>query len=67
MVIPILYSTGCPKCNVLTRKLDAKGIEYTVNNSVEEMLALDITEVPVLQVDNQLMSFAEAVSWVNDQ
>ena len=48
MVIPILYSTGCPKCNVLTRKLDAKGIEYTVNN-------------------NQLMSFAEAVSWVNDQ
>ena len=44
----ILYSTGCPKCNVLKQKMDNCGISYTVNDSVDEMLSLGITQVPVL-------------------
>ena len=27
----VLYSTGCPKCKVLKKKLDAKDIKYTLN------------------------------------
>lgn len=61
----VLYSTGCPKCNVLKSKLNAKGIEYTENNSVAEMTELGIAQVPVLSVDGNLMDFKEAVSWVN--
>ena len=47
----ILYSTGCPKCKVLKHKLEEKGIAYTENNTVDEMLSLGIVQVPVLSVD----------------
>lgn len=63
----ILYSTGCPKCKVLKKKLDEKGIEYMVNSSVEEMTALGITQVPVLCVNGKLLQFKQAVDWVNMQ
>lgn len=63
----ILYSTGCPKCSVIKKKLDAKGIEYTENNDVDIMLALGISRVPVLSVDGELLSFVEANQWVNER
>lgn len=63
----ILYSTDCPKCIVLKRKLADKGIEYSEVQSIDEMLSLGIMEVPVLVVDGELKSFVEAVKWVNDQ
>lgn len=63
----VFYTTGCPKCGVLKKKLDAKGIKYEENNSVMEMLAFGITQVPVLKVENQLLEFAEANNWINQQ
>lgn len=63
----ILYSTGCPRCTVLEKKLEAKGIDFSFNNSIEEMESLGIMEVPVLYVDGERMSFSEAVSWINRQ
>lgn len=63
----VLYSTGCPKCKVLKQKLGSKGISYTENNSVDEMLGLGITQVPVLSIDGILLQFKEAVTWVNNQ
>lgn len=65
--IYILYSTGCPKCEVLKKKLAEKGIQYTENNSVDEMLKLGIEAVPVLKVDDRLLDFKKAVDWVNKQ
>lgn len=61
----ILYSTDCPKCKVLKQKLEEKGIAYTENTSVDEMLALGIVQVPVLSVKGALLSFHEANQWVN--
>lgn len=63
----VLYSTGCPKCKVLEKKLDMKGIQYQKNNSVMEMVSLGITQVPVLQVEGMLLDFAEATTWINQQ
>lgn len=63
----ILYSTGCPRCDVLKDKLDAKSVSYSINNSVEEMTELGISDVPVLSVNGQLLKFKEAVDWVNNQ
>jgi len=63
----VLYSNGCPRCNVLKKKLDSKGIIYKENNSVEEMLALGLTQVPALLVDKSMLWFAEANEWVNNQ
>lgn len=61
----ILYSTGCPQCTVLEKKLERKGIAYTKNMNTDEMKALGINVVPVLSVNGELKAFAEAVNWVN--
>lgn len=63
----ILYSTGCPKCNVLKKKLTGKNIEYTENNDIDVMTSLGIDQVPVLSVGGKLMDFAEANKWVNER
>lgn len=63
----IFYTTGCPKCKILKKKLDEKNIAYAINDSVAEMLKLGITQVPVLSIDGQLKNFKESVEWVNNQ
>lgn len=63
----ILYSTGCPKCTVLKKKLAAKNIDYVENSSVDDMHELGITYVPVLCVNGQLLNFADANKWINDR
>lgn len=63
----VFYTTGCPKCGVLKKKLDVKGIKYEENNSVMEMLSLGITQVPVLKVEDKLLEFSEANNWINQQ
>lgn len=62
----VLYTTGCPKCKVLKQKLDAKGVVYEMNTSVADMAALGMKSAPALQVDGELMLFADAVQWVNN-
>lgn len=63
----ILHSTGCPKCNVLKKKLSEKGISYLENNNAEEMMRLGITNVPVLEVDEVKMEFKDAVEWIKER
>ena len=63
----ILYTTHCPKCKVLTMKLDKKGINYTEVEDVNTMLAKGIKTAPYLEVDGELMDFTQAVAWVNAQ
>lgn len=63
----VLYSTHCTKCDVLKEKLDAANIPYCVVDNVEEMVAKGIDAVPVLQVDNIMMSFTTAVEWIKNR
>lgn len=63
----ILYSTGCPSCNVLKKKLTAKGIEFEENNDQELMQSMNFVRVPVLDVDGNQMDFAAANKWINEQ
>ena len=60
----ILYSNNCPNCRLLKKMLDAKGVEYSENNSVDEMLALGLTNVPALKAGDNLLSFNEAVAYI---
>jgi hypothetical protein len=62
----IFYTTGCPKCAILKKKLDAAHIPYTENRDVDEMQALGMTEAPALSVGGELMSFGDSVRWVNE-
>lgn len=63
----VFFSTGCPKCKVLKKKLDDKGISYTENHSVDEMISLGMMSAPSLRVGEELMNFTAAVQWVNNQ
>ncbi|MBQ2176821.1 MAG: hypothetical protein II453_17825 [Alphaproteobacteria bacterium] len=62
----ILYSTGCPKCNVLTNKLNEKEVKYEIVNDIEVMAGLGISQVPVLSIDSVLLPFNKAIGWVNN-
>lgn len=62
-----LYTTGCPKCKVLKKKLDEKGIPYTVCSDINEMMEKQINSVPVLEVEGSLLLFNEAIMWANKQ
>lgn len=63
----VLYSTGCPQCTVLKEKLRQKNIEYTECNDVNKMIELGIEQVPVLEIDEKLLSFSEANKWINER
>ena len=57
-----MYTTGCPNCRALKALLDEKKIQYTEETSVEKMLSLGITKVPVLSVDGQLYDCGAAIN-----
>ena len=61
----ILYSTGCPKCRILKKKLDEKGVNYEVCSDTERMIGLGFTEVPVLEVKGEKYSFSEALKMLD--
>ncbi len=62
----VLYSTGCPQCKMLKRKLDQAGITYETVSDVDEMLKLGLKSAPALGVNGEIMDFKNAVKWVVD-
>ena len=38
MAVTKLYSTGCPRCKILAKRLDAAGIEYDVIDDMDEIM-----------------------------
>ena len=63
----VLYSTGCPQCNVLKTKLDNKGIEYELVTDEDVMIAKGFMSAPILEVDGEVMPFKQANDWVNQK
>lgn len=63
----ILYSTGCPKCNILKKKLEDANMEYSVVEDVDVMLSKGLKEVPWLEVDGNLMNFVDSSKWINER
>lgn len=65
--MPTLFSTGCPKCVILKKKLSQKNIEYTEVNDIQQMLDIGLQSVPWLEVDGEMMNFDQANKWINEQ
>ena len=63
----ILYTTHCPKCNILKSKLNEKNIVYQEIEDINIMKELEITTVPVLSVNGEFKEFKSAVDWVKNQ
>lgn len=61
-----LYTVGCPSCNVLESKLKLKDIEYEKIESEEAIKSLGFDHAPLLQVDDSILEFPEAIQYLNN-
>lgn len=62
-----LLTTHCPRCIVLSKKLDAVGVEYEVIEDIETIQSYGVEYVPALIMeDGEILDFTRAVSWVNN-
>lgn len=67
-----LYSTGCPKCNVLKKKLDVLNAQYDIIINTDEIKKVCETtnnnSLPLLQVDEAwgtiTYDFTKAIEWI---
>lgn len=63
----ILYSTGCPRCNVLKKKLDMIKIKYEICDDIDIMEQKGFMSAPMLEVDGNIMDFVQAVKWIAER
>jgi len=63
----ILYTIHCPKCDVLEQKLNMKGIQFEKVDDIAVLQAKGMDTMPMLEVNGELLGFADAVKWVNSQ
>lgn len=61
-----LYSTHCPKCIVLEKKLQQKGITFEEINDIDVMVEKGFMQAPMLEVDGVVMDFKQANDWINE-
>lgn len=59
-----LYTTHCPKCKVIEKKLAQKNIQYIEVTDVDEMQRLGFKSVPILEVDGKIMNMTDANRWI---
>lgn len=63
----VVYSTHCPQCKVLEKKLQMAGIEFTICDDMNKMNEMEMKSAPGMQVnDGPLMNFKEAITWVKE-
>ena len=65
-MITIYTTQTCPKCKILKKKLQEKGIEYKEFNDEDEMQRMGILSVPVMDVDGEQLDFPAAIKYINE-
>lgn len=68
-MITIYTTETCPKCKILKKKMDLKGVSYKESVDLQEMERLGIKSVPMLRLDGDapLVSFETAVKWLQER
>ena len=62
----IVYTIHCPACNVLEKKLQKAGIEYSIIDDESKMN--NIEQFPMMQInDGPLMTLKEANQWIKER
>ena len=60
----MLYTTHCPKCMVIEKKLTAAQLDFEICENQDIMKEKGFNTAPVLEVDGKVMGFKEAVNWI---
>lgn len=63
----ILYSTGCPQCNILKEMLQKKNIIFQIEDNIEKMKELGFSSLPMLSIDNKILNFKEAFNFLKNE
>lgn len=61
----ILYTVDCPKCKVLEKKLNNANISFEICKDTKLMAERNISKLPMLEVDGEMLTFKEAVDMIN--
>lgn len=62
----ILYSTHCPKCTVLEKKLQKANIDFKICDDERIMEEYNFPSLPMLQIDTSILDFSAAIKWVGE-
>ena len=62
----ILYTTDCPKCLQLEKRMQQNNIKYNVCKDVDKMQELGIQSAPYLSINDKLYNFAQASKWATE-
>ncbi len=65
-MITLYHSDGCPKCMLLERALQEKGVEYESVTDINVMLEKGFMSVPMLGVDDKNLAFPQALKYVKN-
>lgn len=61
----VAYSTNCPKCKILKKKLESSGLEYEFIEDEEEVLRVarehNILEAPFTIIDGEVLNFSQTI------
>ena len=61
----VVYTIHCPACNILEKKLQKAGIEYSVVDDETKMEGIE--QFPMMQVNcGPLMTLKEANQWIKE-
>lgn len=64
--MPKLYTTHCPQCEVLYKKLNLADIQVEIIEDISELVSKGFKSAPVLEVDGNFMNFKQAVDWIRE-
>lgn len=63
----IVYSTGCPNCEILKKKLADKNVDFTLVENKDEVIKVaemfGITNVPFMV---KVYNFSESIDYINN-
>ena len=64
----IVYTTHCPKCNVLETKLKRSSIAYDVTDDIQPVIDAGFMSAPVLydKIEEKYYQFADAIKLINE-
>lgn len=63
------YSNNCPRCRVLKKIMDEKGMEYTLISDIDVIYDVaekaNINSMPFAEVDGKILSTTELQEYIN--
>lgn len=64
----IVYTTHCPKCNVLESKLKKASIAYDVTDDIQPVIDAGFMSAPVLydKIEEKYYQFSDAIKLINE-